>query len=152
MFFITKLFLPGEGLHIVATTSTQPATLSEAGILAALRDCYHPELGDNLVDLGAVESIALAPDPAAPGAGIPGVPHRQRVRIDLVPPPTANEATNAQIAAIVRNRLAAFETVSSTEVVLLDQPRWTPERITSETRARISQQTAATKHGLIQIK
>lgn len=133
-------------------TIAKPATLTEAQILTALRDCYHPELGENLVALGAVESITITADPAAPGAGIPGVPHRQRVRIYLVPPPSANEATNAQIAAIVRNRLAAFETVSSTEVVLLDQPRWTPERITPEARARASQQTAATKHGLIQIK
>jgi metal-sulfur cluster biosynthetic enzyme len=133
-------------------TATRSVALTGDKILAALRDCYHPELGENIVDLGVVEGITLAPDPAAPGAGIPGVPHRQRIRIDLMPPPTANEATNAQIAAIVRNRLAAFETVTSTEVVLLDQPRWTPERITPDARARISQQTAATKHGLIQIK
>ncbi|HWG16485.1 MAG TPA: hypothetical protein VN678_01395 [Acidobacteriaceae bacterium] len=134
-------------MHAVA----QPA-LTEAVIVAALHDCYHPELGENLVDLGTVQNIALAPDPAAPGAGIPGVPQRQRVLINLVPPPVANEATNSQIAAIVCNRLAAFETVSSTEVVFLDQPRWSPERIAPEARTRATQKTAAAKHGLIQIK
>jgi metal-sulfur cluster biosynthetic enzyme len=130
----------------------QLAALTEADALTALRDCYHPELGENLVDLGAVETITLAPDPTAPGAGIPGVPQRQRLRIDLVPLPTANEVTNSQIAAIVRNRLTAFETISSTEVVLLDEPRWTPDRIAPEARTRATQKTAATKHGLIQIK
>jgi metal-sulfur cluster biosynthetic enzyme len=132
--------------------AAQSVTLTQAKILAAMRDCYHPELGENIVDLGAVEGITVTPAPAAPGAGIPGVPHRQHVHIDLVLPPTANEATNSQIAAIVRNRLAAFETVSSTEVVLLDEPRWTPDRIAPEARARATQKTAATKHGLIQIK
>ncbi|HXE09474.1 MAG TPA: hypothetical protein VN612_16340 [Acidobacteriaceae bacterium] len=126
--------------------------LTEALIVAALRDCYHPELGENLVDLGTVENIALAPDPSAPGAGIRGVPQRQRVCIALVPPPAANEATNSQIAAIIRNRLAAFETISATEVALLDQPRWAPDRMTSEARTRATQQIAASKHGLIQIK
>ena len=128
------------------------AQLTHAEILAALRDCYHPELGENIVDLGAVEGITVATDPTAPGAGIPGVPRRQRVHIDLVPPPTANEATDAQIAAIVRNRLAAFETVSSTQVVLLDEPRWAPRRMTPEARTRATQRIAAAKHGLIQIK
>jgi metal-sulfur cluster biosynthetic enzyme len=132
--------------------SAQPAALTERQVLTALRDCYHPELGENLVDLGAVENITLASDPAAPGAGIPGVPERRRVHIALVPPPTANEPTNSQIAAIIRNRLAAFETVSATEVVLLDEPRWSPDRIAPEARTRATQQTAAAKHGLIQIK
>jgi metal-sulfur cluster biosynthetic enzyme len=130
----------------------QPATLTEAIVLAALRDCYHPELGENLVAIGAIDSISFEPDPTAPGAGIPGVPQRQRVRIALVPPPTANEATDSQIAAIIRNRLAAFETVSSTQVILLEESRWSPDRIAPEARARMAQQTAATKHGLIQIK
>jgi len=126
--------------------------ITEAAGLAALRDCYHPELGENLVDLGTVENIALASDPAAPGAGIPGVPQRQRVLIHLVPPPVANDATNSQIAAIVRNRLAAFENISATEVVLLDQPPWAPGRMTHEARTRATRTIAATKHGLIQIK
>jgi metal-sulfur cluster biosynthetic enzyme len=130
----------------------QPATLTEAIVLAALRDCYHPELGENLVAIGAIDSISFEPDPTAPGAGIPGVPQRRRVRIALVPPPTANEATGSQIAAIVRNRLAAFETVSFTEVIFLDSPVWSPYRIAPEARTRATQQTVAAKHGLIQIK
>lgn len=139
-------------------TATHPPPLTEAAILAALRDCYHPELGENIVDLGAVETVAITPDPAAPGAGIPGVPQRHRVRVALVPPPTANEATNSQLAAIIRNRLAAFETVSATEVVFLDHPRWSPDRITPQGRATMEQRIAGSKrnatpkHGLIQIR
>ena len=57
--------------------------LTEADILAALRDCYDPGIALNIVDLGLVQSITITPDPDAPGAGIPGVPTRHRVAIAL---------------------------------------------------------------------
>ncbi|HWB32983.1 MAG TPA: iron-sulfur cluster assembly protein [Acidobacteriaceae bacterium] len=128
----------------------QSATLTEAAVLAALRDCYHPELGANLVELGAVQRVALAPDPDAPGAGIPGVPPRVRVRVELTLPPSASDATDSQIAAIVRNRLAAFESVSVAEVVLLGG--WTPERIAPELRERLNAGKQTTTHGLVHIR
>ena len=37
--------------------------LSEADILAALRDCFDPEVKLNLVDLGLIYGIATGPDP-----------------------------------------------------------------------------------------
>lgn len=132
--------------------SAQSANLSEAAIRDALRDCYHPELSLSLVDLGAVETISLATDPSAPGANISGVPQRCRVRIALVPPPAANDATNSQIAAIVRNRLAAFEQISATEVILLTSPVWSPNRIAPEARSHIDSAASATRHGLVQIR
>ncbi|HEY5057086.1 MAG TPA: DUF59 domain-containing protein [Acidobacteriaceae bacterium] len=132
--------------------ATQPAALTEAAIHLALRDCYHPELSLDLVDLGAVENISLTPDDTAPGTGISGVPQRYRVCIRLAPPPAADEATNSQIAAIIRNRLAAFEAVSATEVLLLDEPRWTPDRVSPEARTQIAARNASTKHGLVQIQ
>ena len=71
----------------------------------------------------------------------------------LAPPPAANEATNAQIAALIANRLAAFEAVSRTEVTLLAEPAWTPDRISPAGRAQIAERVASTqKNGLIQIK
>lgn len=129
----------------------QPAALTPAVIREALRDCYHPELSLNLVDLGAIEDITLAPDPSAPGAGIPGVPQRHRVRIALTPPPAAHDATNSQIAAIMRNRLAAFEQISATEVVLLETPAWTPDRIVPEACAHIAAARSTSQHGLVKI-
>ena len=132
--------------------SAQPAVLTDAVIRNALRDCYHPELSLSLIDLGAVEDISLASDPSAPGAGIPGVPQRCCVHIALVPPPIANDATNSQIIAIIRNRLAAFEQVNATEVVLLESPVWSPDRIAPEARSRIASAASASRHGLIQIR
>ena len=108
---------------------TASTTATEETIRAALRDCYDPTLPCNIVDLGVVESITLTPDPEAPGATIPGVPQKFRVTITLTPT-TQDEAANAQLAAQIQNRLAGLETILHTEVTLLDQPTWTPQRIT----------------------
>lgn len=112
--------------------------LTEADILAALRDCYDPVVMCNIVDLGLVFNIAIKADPDAPGAGIPGVPPRHRVSVELVIAQIADPEDTA-LAAQIENRLAAFETISRTEVVLLREPAWTPDRISPQGRARLSQ-------------
>jgi metal-sulfur cluster biosynthetic enzyme len=113
-----------------------PAALTEAAIREALRDCYDPEVPCNIVDLGLVYGVALAPDPDAPGAGIPGVPPRHRVHVELTLTSPGCPA-HTQIIAQIENRLSAFETVSRTEVALVWQPPWTPHRISPEGRKRL---------------
>ena|ERR1700733_3605613 len=107
--------------------------LTESDILLALRDCYDPTLSCNIVDLGLIRSIAITPDPDAPGANIPGVPQKHIVKIALTPTQT-DEATNTQLQAQLQsqiiNRLAGLETISHTTVILLHEPAWTPQRIT----------------------
>jgi metal-sulfur cluster biosynthetic enzyme len=117
--------------------SAPPATLTEADIRAALRDCYDPGISCNIVDLGLVRSIAITPDPDAPGAGIPGVPPRHRVSIALTLT-SLIDPQDTQLPAQIQNRLAAFETISHTEVALLDSPAWNPGLITPEGRARLA--------------
>lgn len=125
----------------------QTSPLTEADIRAALRDCYDPEIALNIVDLGLVYSIAIAPDPDAPGAGIPGVPPRHRVHIAL----TLSQIVDAQdseptpLIVQIQNRLAAFETVSRTDVILLREPAWNPGRITPEGRARLGNRLPSRK-------
>jgi metal-sulfur cluster biosynthetic enzyme len=132
-------------------SSTQPVPLTEAEILAALRDCYEPEIALNIVDLGLVESISIAPDPDAPGSGIPGVPPRHRVHISLI---LSTPAEDSPLPAQIQNRLAAFETISRTEIDVLTHPTWTPERISPEGRQRFAAHLASRKavHNLVQIK
>lgn len=132
---------------------TAAVSLTEADILAALRDCYDPAVSCNIVDLGLVFSISIAPDPDAPGSGIPGVPSRHRVRIELVVSQIA-DPEDTTIAAQIQNRLAAFETISRTEVLLLREPAWTPDRISPEGRARIAQNQSRTSspNALVQIQ
>jgi metal-sulfur cluster biosynthetic enzyme len=131
----------------------QTAALSEEAIRAALRDCYDPEIPLNIVDLGLVDSIAIAPDRDAPGAGIPGVPPRHRVRITLILAQIVSPEDTPLIAQI-QNRLAAFETISHSEVVLLREPAWTPGRISPEGRARLGNRLTSSKsaHALVQIR
>ena len=107
--------------------------LTESDIQAALRDCFDLSLPCNIVDLGLVESIQLTRAPDAPGAGIPGVPAKYCVAIELVPT-TLEEAAGAQLSAQIQNRLAGLEQVLRSDVTLLSRPVWTPQRITSAGR------------------
>ena len=127
--------------------------LTEADVLAALRDCYDPEIRANIVELGLVQSVSIAHDPDAPGSGIPGVPPRYRVHIGLAPPYPGSEM-EAQIIAVIENRLAAFAAISRTRVEILPEPRWTPDRVAPELRERLSRAIASNKrpHALVQIQ
>jgi metal-sulfur cluster biosynthetic enzyme len=128
--------------------------LTEAAIREALRDCYDPEVPCNIVDLGLVYAINLVPDPDAPGAGIPGVPPRHRVHIalTLTMPEDSGALTATQLIAQIQNRLSAFETISRTEVALVWQPPWTPDRISPEGRQRLALRQPPLQSPLVQIK
>lgn len=103
--------------------------LSESEIITALRDCYDPELPCNIVDLGLVRAIAITPDHDAPGSGIPGVPEKHNVQIDIILT-NPSEGAEAQLRAQIANRLAGLETVSQTTVTIQTEPLWSPVHIT----------------------
>lgn len=107
--------------------------LSHAIIEAALRDCYDPVLPCNIVDLGLLRSFAVAPDPEAPGSGVPGVPPRHRVHV-ITTLTSPSEETEAQLRAQIENRLAGLEAVSRTTVSFLHEPPWTPLLISTAGR------------------
>lgn len=136
--------------------STRTTSLTEADILAALCDCYDPAVPLNIVDLGLVHTVSLTPDLDAPGSAIPGVPLRYRVYIALTLAQIADpEADGAALIAQIKNRLAAFETISNTEVTLLSEPAWNPGRISPAGRARLTTGAPAPRkpaNGLVQIK
>jgi metal-sulfur cluster biosynthetic enzyme len=112
--------------------------LSEGDILEALRACYDTrnpyERPVNVVDLGLVESIALILDLDAPGAGIAGVPRKQRLFLTLIAS-SADEDARMQLAAQIVNRLAGVEELSGTAIRFAETPVWTPARITPQGRA-----------------
>ena len=103
--------------------------LTESEIIAALRDCYDPELPCNIVDLGLVRAIAITPDTEAPGAGIPGVPQKHLVQIDLILTHPSDDA-EAQLRAQIANRLAGLDTVNQTTITIQAEPAWSPASIT----------------------
>ena len=103
--------------------------LTESNILEALRGCFDPALPCNIVDLGLIRSITITPDPEAPGAGIPGVPQKHSIFIELTLTNPTHEAA-AQLTAQVRNRLAGLEEAGDTTILLVEEPAWTPRQIT----------------------
>lgn len=103
--------------------------LTEAAVREALRDCYDPAIPCNIIELGLVQSIAVTPDLDAPGIGIPGVPQRHRVVIDLILTTSSEDDAQQQLLAQISNRLAGLDTVSHTTTRVLDSPAWTPQRI-----------------------
>jgi metal-sulfur cluster biosynthetic enzyme len=107
----------------------ETAMLTEAQILNALRDCFDPALPCNVVDLGLIRSLVIEADPEAPGAGIPGVPQKHRVHIEMTLTNPSEESA-AQMTAQIQNRLAGIEEVGSTIVTVLHDSSWTPQQIT----------------------
>ena len=119
--------------------------LSEDDIRDALHACYDTQnpygRPVNVVDLGLVESIALTPDLNAPGAGIEGVPHKQRLLLTLIPS-SPEEDAQTQLAAQIANRLAGIEGLSGTAIRFAATPVWTRARISPQGRALLNLDTA----------
>ena len=107
--------------------------LTEPDILIALRNCYDPVLPCNIVDLGLVRQVRVTPDLEAPGAGIPGVPQKHRIQIELVLS-HPNEQSEAQMTEQIRNRLAGMEQAGEITISITSEPAWTPQQITAEGR------------------
>ncbi len=103
--------------------------LRDVDILSALRDCYDPSLPCNIVDLGYITKLHLAPDLDAPGSGIPCVTPRSSLSLTLTPA-HLDDVAAAQLRAQVLNRLAGLEALTSVEIHIQHDPAWTPLRIT----------------------
>ena len=107
--------------------------MTEQMVREALRDCYDPEVPCNIVDLGLVYRVVVEVDTDAPGAGIPGVPVKHKVRIGLTLTSKGCPA-HTQIIAQIEGRLSAYQEISQTSVDLVWEPPWSPARISPEGR------------------
>jgi metal-sulfur cluster biosynthetic enzyme len=105
--------------------------LSKDEILAALRDCYDPEVKLNLVDLGLIYGIDTSPDPDS----TPAWP-RQKVRITMTLT-TPQCPASGLIFEQVNNRLAGIPDISKVDVDLVWEPKWTPHRISQAGRRQL---------------
>jgi metal-sulfur cluster biosynthetic enzyme len=105
--------------------------LSEEEVLAALRDCYDPELPVNIVDLGLIYKVVVTADPKSKRA-FP----RQRVEVDITMT-SQGCPSHTVIMEQVRNRLAGIPEISETVVNLVWQPAWTPDRISQKAREQL---------------
>ena len=94
------------------------AALKPEEVVDALRECYDPEIPVNIVDLGLVYGITIAPQ-----------------RIDVRMTLTALGCPMAgEVMSEVRDRLLAMPGVSDAGVELTYEPPWTPERMSEDAR------------------
>ena len=105
--------------------------LTESQILAALRDCFDPEVKLNLVDLGLIYGIETGPDPDS----TPKWPRQWgKVTMTLT---TLQCPASGLIFEQVNNRLAGISDISKVEVNLVWEPKWTPHRISEAGRRQL---------------
>jgi metal-sulfur cluster biosynthetic enzyme len=105
--------------------------LTETDVLTALRDCFDPEVKLNLVDLGLIYDVKLERDIEA----TPAFPRQKAtIRMTLTSPSCP---ASGLILEQVRNRLSGIPDISSTEIELVWEPKWTPHRISEEGRKQL---------------
>ncbi len=105
--------------------------LNESQILAALRDCFDPDMKLNLVDLGVFYGIETGPDPDS----APAWP-RQWVKVTMTLPREQSPG-NGLVIEQVGNRLAGIPDISNVEIKLVWEPQWTPHRISEAGRRQL---------------
>ncbi len=105
--------------------------VNEEDVLAALRDCYDPEIPVNIVDLGLIYKVTVTPDANSKRA-FP----RQRVEVEIT---MTSQGCPAHVMIIeqVRNRLAGIPEISEALVNLVWEPAWTPDRISQKAREQL---------------
>ena len=103
----------------------------EAMVWEQLKTCFDPEIPVNIVDLGLVYRVTVTPDPDAPGI-IPK--HRVEVDMSMTSPGCP---AHGMIMDNVRNRLACIQEIGETQVNLVWEPTWGPERISEAARKQL---------------
>jgi metal-sulfur cluster biosynthetic enzyme len=100
--------------------------ITEQDVLAALKSCYDPEIPVNVVDLGLIYAVRLAP---ADG-------DKQDVSIDMTL--TAQGCPeHVNIGAQVKSRLEQLPGVRNASVNVVWSPPWTPERLSPDARRQL---------------
>jgi probable FeS assembly SUF system protein SufT len=107
------------------------ASTAEGGDLAQmvweqLKSCYDPEIPVNIVDLGLVYDMQIAPQPSGGS--------RVDVKMTLTAPGCG---MGHSIAADARRRLLALPGVEDANVELVWDPPWNPQMISPEGRERL---------------
>ncbi|MBV9462631.1 MAG: DUF59 domain-containing protein, partial [Verrucomicrobiae bacterium] len=101
----------------------------EQQIWEQLKTCFDPEIPVNIVDLGLIYSLEIAPDPEQPGKG-----KRVGVKMTLTAPGCGMGPTIAEDA---RQKILGVPGVSSAQVDLVWDPPWNPSLISEQGKMRL---------------
>ena len=105
--------------------------VTEDEVFAALRDCFDPEVKLNLVDLGIIYGVSLAPDPDST------VAFPRQIATVTMTLTTKNCPASGLIMEQIHNRLAGIQQISRVVVDLVWEPKWTAHRISAAGREQL---------------
>jgi len=102
------------------------SAITEQDILSALKSCYDPEIPVNIVDLGLIYNVSLAPAPD----------NQQHVTVDMTL--TAQGCPeHVNISAQVKSRIEQLPGVRNCTVNVVWTPAWTPDRLSPDARKQL---------------
>lgn len=112
-------------------------TLSDAEVMAALREVYDPEIPLNIVDLGLVYGVRFKPamqfaSELAPASSTPG----QDVEVDMTLT-SRGCPSHVSIEDSVKKAIEAIPGVQLAHVNWVWEPQWGPERISAKGREQL---------------
>ncbi|RLG19925.1 aromatic ring hydroxylase [Candidatus Micrarchaeota archaeon] len=95
--------------------------VSEKDVMNALSQCYDPELGINLVDMGFIYGVEIK------GGKV-------KIRMTFTTPGCPMVK---MMLGEVEKKVKEVEGVKEVEVEIVWEPRWTPERLSKEARKKL---------------
>ena len=108
-------------------TGLATQTLSEDLVREMLKEVKDPELFVNIVDLGLIYNVTIAPEPADAG---------RQVAIDMTMTSPACPA-GPQLIADTKRVVSSHRDVGDVEVRIVMEPPWTPDRMTDAARDQL---------------
>lgn len=111
------------GAPVPADAPRDAAPVTEDAVWERLKSCYDPEIPVNIVDLGLVYDLSVAPGPKG-GAVV-------RVKMTLTAPGCG---MGPAIAADARHKILGLPGVADAEVALVWDPPWSADMMTPGAR------------------
>ncbi|MGA8272486.1 MAG: metal-sulfur cluster assembly factor [Candidatus Sulfotelmatobacter sp.] len=106
------------------------STVTEQDVLSALKSCYDPEIPVNIVDMGLIYKVNLAP--AAADTPEP----KQDVTVDMTLT-SQGCPEHVNISAQVKSRLEQLPGIRNAAVNVVWTPPWTPERLSPDAKKQL---------------
>lgn len=113
---------PDTGEHAATDTATSPAEKLKEDIIAAIRECYDPEIPVNIYDLGLIYDVHVS----------------DTSKVDLLMTLTSPHCPVAEILpAQVKSRVELVEGVDEVDLELTWDPPWTPDNMSDEAKLEL---------------
>lgn len=103
--------------------------VTQEEVMAALKECYDPEIPVNIVDLGLIYEVKVKAAESREQAG-----DEIEVEMTLTAPGCPS---SGYISDQVKQRILRMPGVSNATVNIVWYPQWTPERLSADARKQL---------------